>query len=451
MLCGAILPEHWVRLQLYANRIRIASVIGPRMAEIHPTVWPFLAASCRGAPLMPRLRDFKAFYFSISEVSALAILLTPTLRNFDVWFADEFTAENRPRSPNVSASLLQTLPLMVPELEHFAFNSQGFYLAEPNLHSLMQFKQLKSLSMPENLALQESMLQMLSLITTLQDLSCTLDLSGISAPAFPPQAFQGLTAFTLRGNSDHIVAFVLACEFPNLVRTKFFVTQPPSVGQPRNLSTALCRRANPTVLSSFVAHFTHAFSARPSSLEYFEPLLAFPKIILFQLTFSLTEPSIRDDDLARFGAAWPRLATLSISHRKHYSQPHVVCPTLSGLIDLARRCPHLTTLYLPELDPRPVPDLRGVSAVPALGHQLRSAWIDNITPPLTLQVYMDVATVVDRVFPWIDLADPQVRYYRPPGTGWVDVLQYINVMRLGRENGRAYAGSGVEILQRGPG
>ncbi|KAM5544750.1 hypothetical protein V8D89_001648 [Ganoderma adspersum] len=429
MLCGATLPEHWARLQVYANRIRIASVIGPRMAEIYSSVWPFLAASCRGAPLMPRLRDFKAFYFSISEVLALALLLTPTLRHFNVWFADEFTAENRPRSPHVSASLLQTLPLMVPELEHFTFDA-GFYIPDPYLHSLMQFKQLKSLSMPENLTLQESMLQMLSLITTLQSLSCTVDLSGISAPAFPPQAFQGLTGLTLRGHSDHLVAFVLACEFPNLAHTKFFITQPPSAGQPRNLATAL-------FLSFFVAHFTHAFAARPSCLvEYFEPLLAFPGITLFEIAFSFTEPSIRDDDLARFGAAWLLLTTFYVSHRKHYSQSYVVRPTLSGPIDLARRCPSLTTLYFPELEPRPIPEK---STVPALGHRLRSAcqWMDNITPPLTLQVYMDVAAIIDRV-----------RYYRPPGAGWVDVLQYINVMRLGRENGRAYADSGQDLLQR---
>ena len=435
MFCGAILPEHWARFQVYASRIHVAAIYGSGIAEIHFSVWPFLAVSCRGAPLMPRLRELKAYCFSTSQIAALALSLTPTLRIFQIWFAlDDFKDETRSRSPHVSASLLQTLPLLVPDLEYFMYGA-GFNLPEPCLQSLMRFKNLKSLYTPSNVALREPMLQTLSSITTLQNLSCRIDLSDISAPTFPPHAFQGLTNLTLHGHSDHLLAFILACEFTNLVCTKFCITQPPSVGQPRQMWTALCQRANPALLTSIAAHFAHAFATRPRFLmEYVEPLLEFPGIAFFELAFPYTEPSIRDDDLARFCAAWPRLATFYIEHGRQYSQPDVGRPTLTGIVEFARQCPSLTTLYIPELEPSPLPDK---STVPAFGHRLRSMWINNVKPPLTLQVYTDVAMVVDYVFPWINLTHLPTLYYGPSGQGWLEVLQLVHVMRIGRENKRA--------------
>nr|VWO94698.1 Atg26p [Ganoderma boninense] len=437
MLSGAILPDHWARFQLYAERIRIATATGKAMAEIHSSVWPFLAAKARGAPLMPRLRKFTAYYFGASGLSALSLLLPPTLRHLEILFDNEFDPEKLSRTPHVSATLLQTLPQLVPDLEHFTWGVHLYLADAAYLQFFVHFKQLKSLSAPDNFPLNESNLRLVSSITSLQSLSCLIDLSGVTAPAFPPHAFQRLTSLALCGHSDHLVAFILACGFPNLEHTKFQIVHPPSSGKPRHLSTALCQRLNPTLLTSFEARYTHAFPMPPSSLmDYFEPLLAFPNVTSVDLAFLSTEPCIRDDDLARFGAAWPQLATFRIEHNKRYSQPQISRPTLPGLIALARRCPRLTTLYIPELDPSPMPEK---SAIPALGHGLRSVWIDSIVPPFTLQVCMDVATAVDRVFPCIDFADPQILRYSVPGKSWVEVLRFVRAMRIGRENGVAYA------------
>ncbi|PIL32339.1 hypothetical protein GSI_05585 [Ganoderma sinense ZZ0214-1] len=332
---------------------------------------------------------------------------------------------------------------MVPDLEHLSWGSKFYLLGGAYLQSFIHFKQLKSLSVPEILPLKESNIQILSSIASLRSLSFLIDLSGVSAPALPPHAFQGLTALALYGHSDHLVSFILACEFSNLERVSFRIVQPPTAGQPRHLWTALGQRFNPTLLTSIEAHYNCAFSARPSSLmEFFEPLLAFPNITIFDLAFFSMEPSIRDNDLARFGAAWPRLATFKIEHSKRYSQPDVARPTLPGVIELARRCPALTALYIPEIDPSPVPEK---STTPALGHRLRSVWIDSIAPPATIQVSMDIAAVVDRVFPWIDLEDPQNLSRLVPGKVWVEVLRLIRVMRIGRENGMAY----TDVRRRG--
>ncbi|KAI1792175.1 hypothetical protein LXA43DRAFT_364315 [Ganoderma leucocontextum] len=464
MLCGAILPEHWTRFQLYAVRVHTVVTHPPLTEDIHPSVWTFLAAGCRGIPLMPHLHQLAAYGLSSSDTSPLALLLSPALRELDISFELEDKGEDRSRTPHISTSLLQTLPLLAPKLEHLDVGAD-FNLGQRSLQSFEHFTRLKYLSMPSDLALNEHMLQVLSSVPTLQNLSCRIDLSGIPAPAFGPHAFQQLTRLAVSGYSDHLVAFILACRFPNLVRIDLRIRQPPSAGQPRDVFTALCQRCNPTLLTSFEANLTHGFASRPSTLmEYFEPLLALPNITSFHVVFFLTDPSIRDDDLARFGAAWPRLASFRIEHHtRQYSNDNLArfsaawprlasfrvqhhtgqysdvraCPTLSGILELAQRCPGLTTFHIPELDPRGTISERG--AVPPLGHGLRSISVDNVTPPLSFQVYMEVATVLDRAFPSLELEDWRPLEVRVHGKGWPDVLRLMKVMRVGRENGRVYA------------
>ncbi|KAI1792180.1 hypothetical protein LXA43DRAFT_365116 [Ganoderma leucocontextum] len=439
MLCGAILPEHWGRFQVYAERVRIVATHPPMKGNIHPSVWFFLASRCKGSPLVPRLRELEAYGLPISEASPLTVLLSPTLRVLELWFALE-DEENRLRSSHIATSLLQTLPLMVPDLEILNYGAD-LNLGHGYLQSFRHFTRLNTLSMPPDDALNEHMLHILSSITTLRKLSCSIDLSGSSPLALPKGAFQELAELTVKGHSDHLVAFVLACQFPNLVRITLGITQPPSATQPQDVFTAVCQRCDSTVLTSFTADFGHAFASRPSSLmEYFEPLLAFPNITSFCLIFCLTEPSISNDDLARVGAAWPRLASFCVLQLPNqYSRHGVACPTLSGIVELGRRCPRLTTVRIPELDASTIPE-RGTT--PALGHGLRSVSIRNIrvVSLLSLDVYMEVAAVLDRVFPSIDLEDAwSMVDVHGRGKGWDDVLRFMEAMRLGRENGVVYA------------
>ncbi|KAI1788324.1 hypothetical protein LXA43DRAFT_1159967 [Ganoderma leucocontextum] len=162
---------------------------------------------------------------------------------------------------------------MAPDLEEFMLDSE-FSLGQGYFQSFKDFGRLRSLSIPPNTPLDEHMLRTLSTVTSLQNLTCFIDLSSISTLAFPP--------------------------------------------------------------------------------EYFEPLLAFSGITSFQVYSFLTEPAIHDDDFARFGAAWPQLATFRVVHNwefaRRYSLDDTVPPTLSGLIELARRCPGLCTFYVPRFN-----------------------------------------------------------------------------------------------------
>ncbi|PIL32340.1 hypothetical protein GSI_05586 [Ganoderma sinense ZZ0214-1] len=369
--------------------------------------------------------------------------MSPALRTFDLGFTVLGAEEDRLRSSHVASSFLQNLPLLAPNLEALVVRGD-FNIYLRSLQSIDHFTRLERLSTPPTLALDEHTLRVLSSIATLHDLSCWIDLSGTSAPAFGQDAFHQLTSLAIRGASDHIFAFMRACQLSSLGHIDLRITQPPSSRHPRDLFAALCQHCEPPLLTALDITFSHDFVSRPNSLmEYFEPLLALPHTTSFHVVFSSIEPSIRDDDLSRFGAAWP-LARFHVEHRtRQYAQRHLVRPTLSGIITLARLCPFLTTLYIPELDPRAIPNA-STGAVPALGHGLRVASIMNIFSPLSMEVYLEVAGVLDRVFPALDL-DAALKECMGWGKGWGEVLSFLKAMRVGRVNGGAYA----DLLREG--
>ncbi len=399
---------------------------------------------------MPRLHKLD---LTLSETTPLAILLSPTLRILHLCFRFE-DGKKRRYAHIATTSLLQNLPLMAPDLEHLTVDSKhswGWQTLRPCIQSFRLFTHLKTISMQgyDN-ALDGQMLHVLSSITTLQNLSCSIgDLSGpgTSPLNFPEHAFQELTKLTiLEAHCDHLLTFIRACQFPNLKYMELFIASLSSTGQLRNMITVLCQHCNPTVLSSFVVSLLDKcrLTVRLRSLmEHFEPLLVLGSITSFILAFNDDHSiSISDDDLARISVAWPRLTTFVIiwaADVPQYSQLDVARPTLSGIIELARRCPRLVMFHIPELGTSIIP---AKGAAPPLRHRgLHSMAFRNIVapaPPSEPEVYLEVATVIDRVFPSLDLESTSRENYEDFNgamQGWADVLRFVKAMHLGRENG----------------
>ncbi|PIL33814.1 hypothetical protein GSI_04439 [Ganoderma sinense ZZ0214-1] len=167
-------------------------------------------------------------------------------------------------------------------------------------------------------------------------------------------------------------------------------------------------------------------------MQYSESFLAFPNITSFHFHCFYIVPPVHDDDLARFGTTWPRLESFRVSHLVgEYALPNVARPTLSGIIELAQRCPRLDMFHIPELDVTTIPNK---DAVPCTGHGARYFTIKTVMPDaLPPKTDMEIATVLDRVFPDIDL-----EYARSvcafDGREWKDILQLLEAMRVGREN-----------------
>ncbi|KAI1788326.1 hypothetical protein LXA43DRAFT_1183975 [Ganoderma leucocontextum] len=427
-LCGAILPEHWTRFQLYADRVLV--LLGrseKREDAIRPSVWLFLAAKCKGSPLMPRLRELFDHDVSIPDVSILVLLISPTLRVVDLWFVLKCD-EDSEIAPHAVSSLLHTLPLMAPDLEHLTYDAdfnirrRSVNLGHGHLESFkLHFTRLKTLSIRCAVPLDKHVLQSLSSMSTLQDLSCAIDTRSNSTLTLPRCTFQQLTDLHIEGHLDHLVTFFHVCQLPSLACITLHITEPPIARDPKDSFAAISQRWNPTVLTSISIEIMHSFpsnsSWHPSSLmQHLEPLLA-------------------------VAAAWPRLARFHVWHvvtPAPYPQPEPSRPTLSALIELAQRCPDLEKFHIPELDARIVPE---ENTVPLLGHGLRHISVKNINPPVSSKIHVQLATVLDRVFPTIDLESVRsgAEMHMFDGEGWREVLRFLEIMRLGRENGRLYA------------
>lgn len=106
-------------------------------------------------------------------------------------------------------------------------------------------------------------------------------------------------------------------------------------------------------------------------------------------------------------------------------------PTLCGLIDLARRYPHLNSFRVPELDASVLPEK---DAVLSLGHRMRSLSINDVTlpSPESLMHLDSVARTPDRIFPSIGLQDVQPAAGEDV-KGWVKVMWLLKTMRLERK------------------
>lgn len=414
---------------------------------IDHSVWLFLAAKCRGSPLMPRLHKLFAHNVAVSDISVLTFLISPTLRVADLSFVLEDEDEDKDGiAPHVVSSLLHTLPFMAPDLEDLSYDVDFTIARRPavlkhgHLESFRHHTKMKSLSISCEVALDlDHVLLSLSSIPTLQSLTCTsIVLSMNAALALPQVTFPRLIDLHLGGHFDHLIAFFEACQLPCLASITLEITAQSSVRKHKDSLAAISRRCNPATLTSFSFEISRISSPNSSSpdtlMQIFEPLLAFPNIRAFRFYCFNGVPPMHDTDLAQFGAAWPQLTRFCILHLTgKYSLPHVARPTLPGLIALAQHCPHLDDLRIPELDATIVPPKH---VVPVLEHGLRYFAVRNIMYTLPSEASLDAAAVLDRVFPALDLEHARSEHVLRcrSGTGWTDVVRFLEAMRLGREN-----------------
>ncbi|PIL32709.1 hypothetical protein GSI_04824 [Ganoderma sinense ZZ0214-1] len=364
--------------------------------------------------------------------------MSPSLHTLDIFFTLQKDREGRDFSPHVVTSLMETLPLMAPNLKTISY-AVDIDVNHGYIKAFRHFVQLHTLSIIF-FALDEAALWELSTIPTLRDFTCFIDLSNSSALTLPPQGFQSLLSLHAAGSFDDLTSFINAGQLTSLTHLCLPIRKPPIARKPTDLFVAVSRRCNRTVFTSFSAAIDYKFSSEsppPNCLiQHLEPLLAFPNIESFYLSFPRAPPSIHDDDLARFGAAWPQMTAFRVVHNRVNLQPSqypLIRPTLSGLVDLARRCPRLEAFRVPILDANVIPE---ETAVLPLGHGLLSIFLHDIVLPATgTLAYTNAATVFNRVFLAIDLEETQKRVW-PHGKEWKQFLKVLAGMRkLGSAEG----------------
>ena len=362
------------------------------------------------------------------------LLLCPSLREVSISFKPGPSGGGT--LPDIVGPLLENLALTAPKLTFLCLFGDH-PLDRKNLLYLDRFTSMVEMGLSDSFILDEAVLQGLSRIPTLEVLTgCSIRLEGADgAEALDfGDGFRALNNITLKGTSRDLFRVVAGLSKTALNSLSLEFTDSPSmdaVGTPFN---ALAPHL-PTTITQYNATFrAAALSPLPVALaNLIHPLLSkMPKLNDFDLSAEKSSLSVTNDDLLRIGDAWPHLTRLSIEQSPTRSNLHDVRrPDVSGLAELAKRCPKLEMISLPELDASKPTEPR---AVPFLGHRLKRLLFQSasIVPARALH---EAAVAISIMFPHLELDDMQPRAYPPArvNTQWSHIWRTLEIMRWGRK------------------
>ncbi|PIL32722.1 hypothetical protein GSI_04837 [Ganoderma sinense ZZ0214-1] len=446
---GVISPDDWSRLQSYASRVR-GLIIPPHTLD-HSSVWSFLARHCAGTPLFPDLRVLDAYDITDRQLTPLLLVLCSSLR--DVAISFEGSRSGSAVLPDILGSVLQTLAQTAPQLK--ILNLLGDHsLDREHLLHLERFSSIQEITFGPQFHFDEAVLFSISKIPTLRDLNIAVRLKrlgrGETRGLDFGDGFRKLHTLGLRGKSKDLSAVVAAMSPPAL--EWFELDFVDSIGA-NSLEEPLATIAAhiPDTIKHYSSTFCSPLSHAPTSLtDLLQQLLSkMPDLVSFHLFSDKTPLSVTNDDLVRIGNAWPQLDRLNVRQwTGRYNQSGVRRPTVAGLAELAKRCPKLTDLSLPELsiskkataaaspsdsesesgsDPR---------AIPLLDHHLKELLFQSLSNSPAGAQY-EAAVALDMIFPHLDLGRMRLALGGPSARAcvqWMNVWRTLQIMRLGRNN-----------------
>ncbi|KAM5545007.1 hypothetical protein V8D89_001118 [Ganoderma adspersum] len=409
-LTGDIPPEAWSRLKTYAPRVR--GVTFSRKAGIAASVWRIIWEQCQGTPLLPNLRKLHTIKLNATHIFALRAFASPSLRDVFLEFYEDLSGDQNPNAVGPAAGLvLQEFSAKAPGLLRLCF-SPDMRVEREYLMCLSLFPQLEELYLDDHLTFDEDLLAVLHGLRTLTHMKISILLHDppASAQLDLPDEFPKLTELDLCGPPAHLARFVLASSMPRLNSLSIWFSSHRPDGLDASLAS-ICRHICPHALTHVTVQLNTSFVHPPRLLvRLLDPLLPFPHLeeVVFRLADYLP---LRDDDLARVSRAWPSLrALLVIQSSAALAHPDrqpgtIVRPTLAGLVELARGCPHLAELCIPELDVSVGSGQLDVDSVPLMGHGSLDLCIQNLVGAEEEETQLRVAVVLDRPFPSLELED----------------------------------------------
>ncbi|KAM5544999.1 hypothetical protein V8D89_001110 [Ganoderma adspersum] len=391
-LTGDIPPEAWSRLKTYAVR-------------------------CQGTPLLPNLRKLHTIKLNATHIPALRAFASPSLRDVFLEFYEDLGGDHNPNVVAPAAGwALQEFSNKAPELLRLCF-SPDMRVEREYLMCLSLFTQLEELYLDDHLTFDEDLLAVLHGLRILTHLKISILLHD------PPPSAQ--------------------LDLPDDLSIWFGSHRPD--GLDASL-TSICRHICPHTLTHVTVQLNVDFVHPPRFLvSLIKPLLPFPH--LEELVFRLADYlPLRDEDLARVSRAWPSLrALLLIQSSAALADPDrqpggIVRPTLAGLVELARGCPHLAELCIPELDVSVGPGQLDVDSVPLMGHGPLDLCIQNLVGAEEEETQLRIAVVLNRLFPCLELEDgiEALEQYggnvNPYQAESENVSKLMRAMQIGREH-----------------
>ncbi|KAI1785850.1 hypothetical protein LXA43DRAFT_100386 [Ganoderma leucocontextum] len=449
-LMGDMSPEAWSRLQAYAARVR--GITYSRKAGIDPSVWRTIFEQCQGTPLLPNLQKLHTIKLNANHIFTLRALASPSLRDVFLEFYEDLGANQSTNAVAPIAGLaLQEFSMRAPGLSKLCVYPD-LTIAREHLMCLPRFTQMEQLYLSDRFPFDEELLLLLVNFRNLTDLKVSVMLrdSTDSAPLDLTDGFQNLTTLNLSGQPAHLARFMLACSMPRLSDLSLWLDSHRADGLDISLAS-ICRHIGPHTLTHFEIQVENFLRPPRFLMNFLEPLLPFAN--LEQVVFHVADLPLRDQDLVRISRAWPKLRMLRLKHSHvTLSDPDrepgsVERPTLQGLVELARRCPHLGCLCIPELDASVLPQL---DTVPLMGHGPLDLCMQNLVGAEDEETQLDVAVILDRLFPRLELeyGIEELRGYGDNLNPYLEDSENISKLLRAMQIGRDHYPRGVEPLEQ---
>ncbi len=378
--------------------------------------WRAIFDRCQGAPLFPNLAVLSVSTLDTSHdiLTPIRALVSPTLREVFLSVASVRGASRTPLTVPANAAfaetMLQELSIKSPGLIQLSVYPSST-IDRDHLMCLSRFTHMERLYFNEYSTFNEDHLRLLAQLENLTVLRASvllLDRSGGSVRIGLMGGFPNLTELDLHCLPTHLARIMmLMSPAPRLNDLRLNLSEYASDGFEPSLA-AICRGIIPHTLTRFSAKLGSFVHPPQFLMNVLKPLLQLGN--LEQLEFCVDKHlPLRDEDLERIAHAWPSLRVLILSQSEvlrwdPYRLPgSAERPTLRGLIALARGCPQLDRLCLPQLDASVLPPDTSLPLTVGPERCPLILRIENLVGVEDDEQQLAVAVFLDRLFPRLEL------------------------------------------------
>ncbi|KAH9888421.1 hypothetical protein C8Q73DRAFT_710107 [Cubamyces lactineus] len=454
-----ITPAEWERFQqFYAYNVRelhwrelptdpkSRHQVYSSTTSISPTVWLILSKWCKGRPLCPRLQYLAPLLISAYDPGP-AILASPTLRHLEI--SVDFNSPDSSENYAVRSVFAYLEPVFA-SLESLTVDSSicmhGFTgslmrpFSDATLFRLTDLRALQHLEVATiHLPLSGD------LIEIWEDMglrSLTLTIEEFDAELFPPvnpdsPLHSTLRKLCVKGDAEDITNLVEYAAGPALEVLDVHFTDVQEL--PRDMIFGYFERIAAHI-SSRVHHLSLRLSRDQNSpseplaaRRFLRPLLPKAHLTHIALIYDNVFGSFSYRDLPKIVDAWPKLTVFRIEDTRSYLLQDGGVHTAPRIADLARFAknhPDLRYLVIPMLNHHLLPPPR---KFPKLDHKLEILRICTLKKDAAYESLFDMALLLDRLFPNLDLCEARRDWTPAKDQSWVKVERALLALQSGRE------------------
>ncbi|KAH9924459.1 uncharacterized protein B0H18DRAFT_1119984 [Fomitopsis serialis] len=436
ILFGRLSSEDLHRFQLYAQRI-ITLHIDREYSEsqpIHPSVLLSLYRALGHQPLLPRLRTLSWRHDDLADHDVL-YFVSPSLRSLSFRFFDDVNTVTENIDGVTRKFLYETLCEQVataaPGLETLTVMSYATPYYFVPFGKCGGLREVAITGQPSQYTHGLGALSSLDNLTRLH-LRDASELGQDVVQELP--GFRGLKAVRIEGDPRSICRVLMGfatsdatlCEIEVEIRTPYSCDPQTATDLLSTIKSHFSVSLHKLTLSNLPLESTHG-DASPSLHPL--PLLFGLRNLHTVYLFIPSRIAVSDEDLCAITSSWANIVSLRIRW-KTAGDVVMARPTLDCLPRIARSCPHLRMLYVSSMD---LTFAAGLDTYPSLSHHLDFLGIESISDRQEIDV-MDVALLLDRLFPFLDIKALRELYERlhdglPSLARVCDQLQAFQVMR----------------------